>query len=62
MYFLILKERSSNNAKLMTSPTEVDTHKIIFLFLLFLFVESKLYMLFVFQEYNTDYVSLFQLY
>lgn len=48
MYFLILKERSSNNAKLMTSPTEVDTHKIIFLFLLFLFVESKLYMLFVF--------------
>ena len=59
MYFLILKERSSNNAKLMTSPTEVDTHKIIFLFL---FVESKLYILFVFQEYNTDYVSLFQLY
>lgn len=48
MYFLILKERSSNNAKLMTSPTEADTHKIIFLFLLFLFVESKLYMLFVF--------------
>ena len=45
MYFLILKERSSNNAKLMTSPTEVDTHKIIFLFL---FVESKLYILFVF--------------